>query len=494
MKSKRPCTPRITRPVILALLLLPLLLGCRGGFTATDGTARVTIPLSGTGRSHARGGSIPSEVTRITLTVSADDISTQVVEALPGDILQLSVAAGAARTFQIQAWGEYSGLETALYSGSVQTDLTAGETTALTIPVIHNTIITLHANGGTPAAAYQGAYPEAAINLMANPFVRQGYRFQGWALAPDGAIAYRDGGLFSNTAGDITLYAKWGSRELDAINYRGVADLPAGTYTQQNTAGDSFTHTLSPFSIARYEATYELWHTVYQWALTEGYTFANAGQEGHDGSPGAAPTSAASEPVTGVSWYDAVVWCNAYSEMAGYAPVYRFNNLPLRDATNSTNINSAVWESGADGYRLPTEGEWQYAASYIDGSSWTSHQNAAGDSVDTTTADSAGTLGDYGWYTANGGAATHPVGLKNPAALELYDLSGNVYEWCWDRHGNYPVGAQTDYRGPGSGTNRVLKSCYYESSFSYMQIGFRPAGGLPGTGRAYIGFRPVRTP
>jgi hypothetical protein len=85
---------------------------------------------------------------------------------------------------------------------------------------------------------------------------------------------------------------------------------------------------LSSFRIAKYETSYELWYEVKQWATDAArggnkYTFANAGREGHDGTAGALPSStctAKTEPVTGINWRDAIVWCNAYSEMDGKAP------------------------------------------------------------------------------------------------------------------------------------------------------------------------------
>lgn len=97
----------------------------------------------------------------------------------------------------------------------------------------------------------------------------------------------------------------------------------------------------------------------------------------------------------------------------------------------------------ANGYRLPTEAEWQYAAT-----------NAGRDAFEYSGSDN---LDEVGWYGYNSGSRTRPVMGKTPNGLDLYDLSGNVWEWCWDWHDEYPKGEQTNYRGPESGSSRVLR-------------------------------------
>ncbi|GAB4420464.1 MAG: hypothetical protein OHK0039_34060 [Bacteroidia bacterium] len=97
-------------------------------------------------------------------------------------------------------------------------------------------------------------------------------------------------------------------------------------------------------------------------------------------------------------------------------------------------------------YRLPTEAEWEYAAG---GGSGT-RTKWAGTSAE-------GSLGSYAWYGANSGSKTHPVGQKQPNSLGLYDMTGNVWEWCQDWYGSYSAGAQTDPKGPSSGSSRVFR-------------------------------------
>jgi formylglycine-generating enzyme required for sulfatase activity len=154
--------------------------------------------------------------------------------------------------------------------------------------------------------------------------------------------------------------------------------------------------------------------------------------------------------------------------------------VPIKDSIDgaySSSINNAAgsfdnpyvnWN--ANGFRLPTEGEWQFAASYIDGTNWYMYNYASGA---TANYNDAAATGLVAWYSANT-TVPHNVGEKNPDALGIYDMSGNVMEWCWDWSNTYPTSAQTDYRGPDNGDGREIRGGYYNnSSASYLQIGFR---------------------
>ncbi len=297
-------------------------------------------------------------------------------------------------------------------------------------------------------------------------------------------------------------------------SYSDLVSVPGGTFTQ--TDGTNwFDHTISDFKIGKYKVTYDLWYTVKTWALSNGYTFANLGKEGSDGAIGVTPTSAKYEPVADVNWRDAIVWCNAYSVMSSLTPVYCTDAgymTPIKTSTNSSSINSAAGSEdnpyvswSANGYRLLTEGEWQYAASWkgtdssngavqygTSGTYWTPYNYASGATADynDVTATSA-----VAWYSVNSGNVTHNVGGKNANALGIYDMSGNLYEWCWDWFGGYP-GPSTNYKGQESSTVRLIRGHCYSTGAVGMQIGYRD-GQVPkfaGDGdNSVIGFRIART-
>ncbi|MFJ8596501.1 formylglycine-generating enzyme family protein [Streptomyces sp. NPDC093598] len=126
-------------------------------------------------------------------------------------------------------------------------------------------------------------------------------------------------------------------------------------------------------------------------------------------------------PVEGVSWWDAVGFCNALSRRAGLTPAYE-----LRPGSGT-----ADWDTTADGYRLPTEAEWEHAC-------------RAG-----TTGPRYGSLDDIAWYRGNSGDRIHPVGRKQPNAWGLLDMLGNTWDWCWDFYDPEVYGTYRVLRGGG---------------------------------------------
>jgi len=195
-------------------------------------------------------------------------------------------------------------------------------------------------------------------------------------------------------------------------------------------------------------------------------------------------SSGTTDPVQMVTWYAALVFCNKLSIAESLAPVYTISGSTdpanwgaIPTATNTTwNAVSANWS--ANGYRLPTEAEWQFAAQ--GGNSSHDYTYAGSDTID-----------DVAWYTANSNMKTHIVGTKTANELGLYDMSGNVWEWNWDWSAAYPSGAQKDYRGAVSGTNRVLRGGGWDIGALSCSVAHR-VNNDPSYQNFDLGFRVVR--
>jgi formylglycine-generating enzyme len=182
-------------------------------------------------------------------------------------------------------------------------------------------------------------------------------------------------------------------------------------------------------------------------------------------------------PVERVSWYEAVEYCNELSRQDGLDPCYSGSGA------------SIVCDFTANGFRLPTEAEWEYACrAGTETDFHTGNMTHSGSSPIDPALDRAG------WYGGNCGSTTHPVGEKEPNAFGLYDMHGNVYEWCWDWYsGNYYASSPAeDPRGPASGSDRVVRG----GSWGFSAGGCRSAGrgsDLPVFRNYNFGFRLVRT-
>jgi len=262
--------------------------------------------------------------------------------------------------------------------------------------------------------------------------------------------------LFSQQTVTDTSTPSTQTRQTANVTYpANMVLVEGGTFQMGSTNGDSderpvHTLTVKTFYMGKYEVTQKEWKEVM----------------------GNNPSEFKGDnlPVERVSWYDAIEYCNKRSQREGLTPVYRGSK------------NKIICDWSADGYRLPTEAEWEFAAKGgIKGYLTTEYSGSKN-------------VGTVAWYDINSGSKTHPVGTKEPNALGLYDMSGNVWEWCWDLYGNYQSGNQTDPRGASSGANHVVRGGSWDSTARSVRSASRnyndPSDRRNGFGG--IGFRLVR--
>ena len=267
----------------------------------------------------------------------------------------------------------------------------------------------------------------------------------------------------------------------------GMALIPAGLFTMGDTLdGEADAATTTVYVSAFYMDTnlvsYSEWQSVYSYATNHGYDF------DHPGSG-----KAANQPVQMIDWYDTVKWCNARSQQAGLTPVYYTDAGMTQIYTNGQVSPYANWS--ANGYRLPTEAEWEKAAR----GGLTGQRFPWGNTISESQANYYGTnsfsydLGPNGFnpnFDTGAEPYTSPVGYFPANGYGLCDMAGNEFVWCWDWYGTIYAGG-SDPHGPAIGSGRVVRGGYWGGSAYFARCANRFFVS-PDTALTAIGFRCVK--
>jgi len=338
-----------------------------------------------------------------------------------------------------------------------------------------------------------GGTPPISVSVQASSDAGATY-----ALPVTSVTGHVGGNVTAGTNRKITWNAgaDWDGQFSAAVKFRitagdssaptGMALIPAGSFqmgTESGLSDELPVHTVnvSAFYMEKNLVTKAQWDEVRAWGLNNGYTDLDVGGG-----------KAANHPVHSITWYAMVKWCNARSKKAGLAECYTVSGSVYK-----TGQSTPVLNMSASGYRLPTEAEWEKAArGGLSGKlfpwgdtisrSQANYQGYAGVGYD---------LGPNGYnptYATGNYPYTSPVGSFAANGYGIYDMAGNMWEWCWDWYGSYGSGAESDPTGSASGSSRVRRGGSWSDIGYNCRVASRSVNG-PAYGFNGIGFRCARS-
>ena len=379
---------------------------------------------------------------------------------------------------------------------------------------LSNFTITYNLNGGTNDGNNPRSYTINTSTVTLADASRTGYTFGGWYT--DSSFTTKKTQITKGSIGDITLYAKWvintytvtflpgsgtlNSNSIQTVGYGEKATKPSnptksghnflGWYITTDN-GTTLSNVLYDFNttvtgnIKLYPVFYKpISNMVYVQGATingaitaEGYTQSSVFKKGqnyvirnfyiskyemtqgeyesntfhsYDSPPSSTYADGSTYPVYNVSWCNVIIFCNRLSLARGLTPCYSINEntnpdylkTKLSDDNWTVDNQNLACDFDADGYRLPTVEEWEYAARGGNGLSGYQYKYAGSDTID-----------DVAWYKDNSGGINHEVGRLLPNKLGLYDMSGNVFEWCWNPSNVYNLMKMEGYLMGGDWAN-----------------------------------------
>lgn len=343
-----------------------------------------------------------------------------------------------------------------------------------------NTLYTVTVPNAIGQISVTGVQADAAAVLSVNNGVAQDLKVGANKISI--SVTSPDG---STKKEYLILVSRWGAETVSA-HVGAMISVPAGHFQRYGSSGN--VSGVDGFMMSRFEISREKFLAIMS------------------GDPSRPLYSDSTGPVIDQSWYHAIAFCNKLSLAEGLQPVYTvagvdFNSLSYSAIPAAADIawdgTTADWS--ATGYRLPTEMEWMWAAMGAPADGQSGITNSTGDLKAFAGSTGINAIGDYAWYSVNcgngdtssGNYKAHPVGGKLPNELGLYDMSGNVWERCWDWKGTYPDGLLENYHGVATGDRRVHRGAGWDRAAIDSVISNRSSY-YPYGGAWSIGFRVVR--
>lgn len=345
------------------------------------------------------------------------------------------------------------------------------------------------ADGNSPLTVYVAVSANGGVNFNVPVFTLTGAVGPGVTLGNDRLIVWNAGtdwpGQF-NSQCRVKITADDGTAPPapTGMGYiPGVPFLMGDTFLENTASMPVHSVYVSPFFMDKFDVTREQWLDVYTWAIANGYSLGGGAYNGNN------------HPVQSVSWYDAVKWCNARSEKEGLTPCYYTSaSQATVYRSGNENLTNACVKWNANGYRLPTEAEWEKAAR----GGLAGKRFPLGDTISRSQANYYGQPGSFAYDLGPAGYlnTTTVVNAYTPNGYGLYDMAGNVWQWCWDWYdGNWygqPAASSDDPHGPPTVLSyRVLRGGAWNYNASNAQCAYRDDYD-PSSANNNIGFRCVR--